>query len=118
MASADSSRVPVQDQIRKYGFSDGVLPLTETIFTWRAIVETLIIFTVAVGMAWLLDRRDVREGPTRPGDWIESSPLVTLLIVAIGEVWLARHFGESGVLAGLDLNTVNMILLLLAPHVG
>jgi short-chain fatty acids transporter len=29
-------------------------------------------------------------------------------------VWLARHFGEAGVLAGLDLNTVNMILLLLA----
>jgi len=136
VASESSSPAPVQDQIRKYGFEDGLLPLTETIFTWRAIVATLIIFTVAVIMAWLLapqpehaktaadvgidldekvDRRDAREdGPTRPGDWIENSPLFTLLIVAIGAVWLARHFGEAGVLAGLDLNTVNMILLLLA----
>jgi short-chain fatty acids transporter len=135
VASADSSPVPVQDQIRKYGFADGVLPLTETIFTWRAIVATLIIFTVAVCTAWLLaphadhvktaadvgvdldartDRRDEREGATRPGDWIENSPLFTVLIVAIGVVWLARHFDAAGVFAGLDLNTVNMILLLLA----
>ena len=31
-----------------------MLPLTETIFTWRAVVAALIIFTVAVIMAWLL----------------------------------------------------------------
>jgi short-chain fatty acids transporter len=134
VASASSSPVPVQEEIRKFGFEDGLLPLTETIFTWRAIVATLIIFTVAVIMAWLLapqpqhaktaadigidlgekGDRTQDEAPTRPGDWIENSPLFTLLIVAIGAVWLARHFGEAGVLAGLDLNTVNMILLLLA----
>jgi short-chain fatty acids transporter len=135
VASASSSPVPVQDEIRKFGFEDGLLPLTETIFTWRAIVATLIIFTVGVVMAWLLAPQpehartaedigiDLGEsgdsivdegGPTRPGDWIENSPLFTLLIVAIGTVWLVRHFGDLGVLAGLDLNTVNMILLLLA----
>ena len=135
VASADSSPGPVQDEIRKYGFADGLLPLTETIFTWRAVVATLIIFTVAVSMAWLLaphedhakttadigidldagtKRRDEREGATRPGDWIENSPIFTVLIVTIGVVWLARHFDEAGVFAGLDLNTVNMILLLLA----
>ena len=135
VASASSSPVPVQDEIKKFGFEDGLLPLTETIFTWRAIVATLIIFTVAVVMAWLLaphpdhaksaadagvdlevkpNRRDDREGSTRPGDWIENSPVFTLLIVAIGVVWLARHFDDAGVLTGLDLNTVNLILLLLA----
>jgi short-chain fatty acids transporter len=54
VASAASSPPPVQDEIRKFGFEDGLLPLTETILTWRAIVATLIIFTVAVIMAWLL----------------------------------------------------------------
>ena len=33
VASASSSPVPVQDEIRKFGFADGLLPLTETIFT-------------------------------------------------------------------------------------
>ena len=135
VASASSSPEPVQSEIKKFGFADGLLPLNQTIFTWRAVVATLVIFAVAVTMAWLLAphpdhartaadagidldvaprRHDDKEGPARPGDWIESSPLFTLLIVAIGVVWLARHFDAAGVLTGLDLNTVNMILLLLA----
>lgn len=135
VASADSSPPPVQEEIKKFGYADGLLPLGDTIFTWRAVLATLIIFAVAVGMAWLLaphpdnaksaaaagvdlsepDGREAAGGrSSRPGDFIENSPIFTLLIVAIGVVWLARHFGDTGLLTGLDFNTINLILLMLA----
>jgi len=54
------------------------------------------------------------EGPRRPGDWLEHSPVLTIVIVGIGVVYLVRHFTGGNALASLDLNTINLILILLA----
>lgn len=139
VASPSSSPAPVQEVIREGGRPAGVIPLGDTIFTWQAVLATLLVFGVAVGMAWLIapgesesktaadagvelrplvgrgsayngDRREVQ----RPGDWLEHSPVLTLLVVALGVAYLARYFAGKNPLNALDLNTVNLILFLLA----
>jgi short-chain fatty acids transporter len=55
------------------------------------------------------------DGETRrPGDWLEHSPLFSLLVVALGAVYLVRYFEGKSFFNALDLNTVNLILFLLA----
>ncbi len=141
VASASSSPKAVQDEIIKNGYASGLIPLSHTIFTWRALVATLLVFVVAVVMAWMLAPQGERSrsaadlgialkplvgpgsaqeagrdtaGPRRPGDWLEHSPVLTIVIVGIGVIYLVRHFTGGNALASLDLNTINLILILLA----
>ncbi|GAB2682039.1 short-chain fatty acid transporter [Kribbella swartbergensis] len=141
VASASSSPAPVQEVIKAGGRESGLIPLSDTIFTWQALVATLFVYVVGVGMAWFIapggdnsrtaehlgielrplvgrgsaynDRREEGEA-RRPGDWLEHSPLFSLLIVVLGVVYLVRYFDGKSFFNALDLNTVNLILFLLA----
>jgi short-chain fatty acids transporter len=126
--------------VKAGGFDSGVIPLSSTIFTWQAMVATLIVFIVGVGMAWFLapspersrtaqdmgiklrpllgpgsGSEETDDGPRRPGDWLENSPVFTVLIAALALVYLVRHFqaGDNAI-AALDLDTVNLVLLIAA----
>jgi short-chain fatty acids transporter len=136
VASASSSPPPVQEVVREAGFASGVIPLSNTIFLWQSMLATLIVFAVAVGVAWLVapsaehartaqdlgitirplleDERRATEGAARrPGDWIEGSPVFSLLIAAIALVYLIRHFSsQDNPITALDLNTVNLVLII------
>ncbi|WP_433012712.1 short-chain fatty acid transporter [Kribbella sp. CA-294648] len=144
VASASSSPAPVQEVIREGGHPSGVIPLSDTIFTWQAIAATLLVYVVGVAMAWFIapgegnsrtaedigielrplfgrgsayngQRVDGAEDEKRrPGDWLEHSPLFSLLIVALGTIYLVRYFDGKNFFSALDLNTVNLILFLLA----
>lgn len=144
VASASSSPAPVQEVIRAGGHASGLIPLTDTIFTWQAIAATLFVYCVGVVMAWfvaptadnartaehlgielrpLIGRGSAYNGKRgdgseeekrRPGDWLEHSPLFSLLIVLLGAVYLVRYFDGKSFFNALDLNTVNLILFLLA----
>jgi short-chain fatty acids transporter len=139
VASASSSPPPVQEVIKAAGHTSGLIPLSDTIFTWQALVATLIVYVVGVAMAWFIapgegtartakqigielkpligrgsaynGQRDERR---RPGDWLEHSPLFSLLIVLLGAVYLVRYFSGKNFFSALDLNTVNLVLFLLA----
>ncbi|MCX4908554.1 short-chain fatty acid transporter [Streptomyces sp. NBC_00878] len=136
VASTASSPASVQKVIAE-GRGSGVIPLTDTIFLWQGMLATGIIFVIAVGMAWLLtpspenartaERLGIDLGPapdqqrqesrrTRPGEWIEHSPVFTILLFLLGAWYLARHFSnaDGNPLNALDLNTINLILILLA----
>ncbi|MDX6353911.1 MAG: short-chain fatty acid transporter [Streptomyces sp.] len=136
VASSSSSPDAVQKVVSQ-GRGSGLIPLTDTIFLWQGLVATAIVFVIAVGTAWLLSPAperaktaeqlgielgpgvgEVRERPkrTRPGEWIEYSPVFTILLFALGAWYLARHFAhaQGNALNALDLNTVNLILILLA----
>jgi short-chain fatty acids transporter len=142
VASAASSPPPVQDVVKAGGFPSGVIPLSDTIFTWQAIAATVVVFVVAVGLAWMLapspersrtaedmgitlrpllgrgstiDEAGDDDAPKRPGDWLENSPVFTLIIAAIAVLYLVRHFrAGSNPIAALDLDTVNMVLIITA----
>ncbi len=143
VASKASSPTAVQDVIKASGlYPEGIIPLNGTILTGRAIGATLIVFTVALLMAWFIAPRGDRaksasdlgiqlrplvgpgseaeaaraaEGPKRPGDFLENTPWMTIIIVALAIVSIVRLFGRaSNWVLALDLNMVNLILLMLA----
>ena len=50
----------------------------------------------------------------RPGDWLENSPILSILIVVLGLVWMFNEFSKSNpILAISSLNTYNFIFLIL-----
>jgi short-chain fatty acids transporter len=110
----------------------GVIPFTETIFLPQSLLLAAILVVVSVGIAWLsaptgptartvdalgVDPRVVhtRLPPrTRPGDWLERSPVLNLLLLALGAGWLIHEISGKGLtLAISSLNTYNFLFLTL-----
>ena len=113
----------------------GVIPMTDTIFLWQSMVLALILIIVSVIVCWVsaptgghavtaemmgVDLRDVAASdlntrPTRPAEWIEYSPILTILVVALGGLWIVQEFaGKNPFLALSNLNTYNLVLFMLA----
>jgi short-chain fatty acids transporter len=110
----------------------GVIPFTQTIFLWQSgamlavliVVSTLIAFWSApsessaltasmmgVDVKTKLEPLPPRE---RPGEWLEYSPVLSLLLVALGAGWLVEEFSsKEPILAISNLNTYNFLLLMI-----
>ena len=53
-------------------------------------------------------------GRKRPGEWLEYSPLLTLIVVALGGGWIVQEFASKDpILAISNLNTYNLLFLML-----
>jgi short-chain fatty acids transporter len=110
----------------------GVIPFTETIFLPQSLLLAAILVVVSVGIAWLsapagsaartadvlgVETRvvETRLPPrTRPGDWLERSPVLNLLLLVLGAVWLVHEISGKGLaLAISSLNTYNFLFLIL-----
>lgn len=110
----------------------GVIPFTETIFLWQsfaiAVVLTIASMIVAFYSAPRGDKAVTAEDlgvdlgasvekvdpPSRPGDWLEYSPLLTILLVALGATWIFNEFAtKDPILAISNLNTYNFVFLML-----
>jgi short-chain fatty acids transporter len=109
----------------------GVLPFSQTIFLWQSIVLTTVLIAVSVAIAWWTapTGEAARAAPieaatpapapapatdrnTRPGDWLETSPLLTLLLSLLAFGWLASEFASRPFSAAIaDLNTYNLLFL-------
>ncbi|MFV5374165.1 short-chain fatty acid transporter [Acinetobacter calcoaceticus] len=110
----------------------GVIPFTETIFLWQSIAMTIILVIVSIAIAYwsapkgnnvkTIDSFNVQfeeEKPhedksTRPGDWLENSPILTIIVVALGLIWMFFEFSKSNpIIAISSLNTYNFVFLML-----
>lgn len=110
----------------------GVIPFTETIFLWQSLVMTLILVTVSIAIAyWSAPKGDnvktmqdfelsfdeeekTEVKSTRPGDWLENSPLLTIIVVALGLIWMFIEFSKTNpIIAISSLNTYNFVFLML-----
>lgn len=110
----------------------GVIPLSQTIFTWQNLVMIVILTVLSVAIAYFsappahkaktAEMAGINYGnimgnemPKRekPGEWLEYSPFLNLFIVAIGAVYLFNTFSTKGGFAALDLNTYNFMFLML-----
>jgi len=110
----------------------GVLPFSETIFLWQSMAIAVALTVATMVVAFYSTPRgdkavtaqdlgvDVSQPvvktvpPSRPGDWMEYSPILTLLIVALGAIWIYNEFStKNGVLAISNLNTYNFLFLML-----
>ncbi len=110
----------------------GVLPFTETIFLWQSIALTAVLIAVTVWIVWLtvpspakartaeaLDipayaQPSLAAKPSRPGEWLEYSPILNVTIAALGAVWLVQEFANHGAATAIsNLNTYNFVFLML-----
>jgi len=116
----------------------GVLPFGKTLFLWQSLFLTAVLIAVTVLIAWwtapgsadarlatdaeLADAQPagVKGGPsvqaaaTRPGAWLEYSPVLNLIIVLLGGSWLVSEFARKGALGAIaNLNTYNFLFLML-----
>lgn len=109
----------------------GVLPFTETIFLWQSITLTAVLIAVSLLVAWLTapvgnsarTARDFGEAAvqaeapalqprTRPGEWLEYSPLLTVLLSLLAFGWLFSEFASKPVAGAIaNLNTYNFLFI-------
>jgi short-chain fatty acids transporter len=110
----------------------GVIPFSETIFTWQSMLMCLIIVTLSLLIAYLSapseaqsqtahelgvdtsNESDALPARERPGEWLEYSPVITVLIAALGIGWLWNEFATKGFILGIsNLNSYNFLFFVL-----
>ncbi|MDG6348717.1 TIGR00366 family protein [Luteimonas sp. 8-5] len=113
----------------------GVLPFRQTILLWQSVVLTGALVLVSLAVAYFTAPRGsavrtVRDfpdaldavgvvakpqalpPPTRPGDWLEHSPLLTIALSLLGFGWLYLEFTGKPLLSAIaNLNTYNFLFL-------
>jgi short-chain fatty acids transporter len=107
----------------------GVIPLTQTIYTWQSLTTATILIVSGVAVAYLsaptkssktAESFGIIEEPASeerleqrtPGEWLEYAPALSIIVGAIGFGYLAQVFAKRGPLAALDLNTYNLLFLM------
>src|SRR5690606_35556718 len=110
----------------------GVIPFTETIFLPQSMIMTAVLIIASIAIAYwsapkgshiktiehfpvqIEEGKPEESSSKRPGDWLENSPILSILIVVLGAVWMFNEFSESNpILAISSLNTYNFIFLIL-----
>ncbi len=112
----------------------GVIPFTETIFLPQSMIMTAVLIVASIAICYwsapkgnsikTIDQFDIQldqqkevkdlNAPKRPGDWLENSPILSILIVVLGLLWMFNEFGKSNpIIAISSLNTYNFIFLML-----
>jgi len=100
----------------------GVIPLSNTLGLWQSIVIAVVLLVVSMAIAYFsappaehargMDEMGVVYEPAgreigvrvRPGEWFEYSPVLTIIVCALGYGYLAREVITSGAAVILELN--------------
>src|SRR5262245_16703826 len=110
----------------------GVIPFSETIFLWQSVAVTLALLVVSVVIAiWSAPGKDTAmtaeamgidlakedkievPPPKQPGEWLEHSPILTVILVALAGGWLYYEFArQSWMIAISNLNTYNFAFIM------
>jgi short-chain fatty acids transporter len=112
----------------------GVIPFTKTIFLCQSISIAAAITMVASAVAYFFAPESKRAVTAenlgvdvtscghhvsvrrRPGEWLEYSPILTLLLISLGCGWLLHELAAKNaivVISSLNTYTYNLALLLL-----
>jgi short-chain fatty acids transporter len=100
----------------------GVIPLSQTLGLWQSLLTAAVLVVVSMGIAYYsapdplqaksMEQMGVRYQPAeasvgaaeKPGEWLEYSPLLTVLLSALGIVYLAGEVADQGLSVILELN--------------
>ncbi|MCG7333937.1 TIGR00366 family protein [Sporosarcina sp. ACRSM] len=110
----------------------GTISMSQTIFTWQNLVMIVVLISLSVWIAYVsapnkdkaktaemagIDYRSKgtseKKKASRPGEWLEYSPILTILLVAVGLIYIVKVIAETGPIATLNLNNYNFMLLML-----
>lgn len=121
--------IPLSIATEGHPFADltGIIPTSQTIFSTYNLVIVAALFVVVplVNRAMmpseadsvyidpaLLDADDTAKPDTRtPAEFLETTPVLSMLIGAAGAAWLIQYFAAGN---GLSLNVINFLFLTLA----
>ena len=107
----------------------GVIPLSQTIYTWQSMATVLVLVIAATSVAYFSAPRKsaktaesfgVMEGieigklepRATPAEWLEYAPALSIAVGAAGFAYLAQVLAAKGPMAALDLNTYNFFFLM------
>ena len=109
----------------------GVIPFTETIFLWQSglMLLALVVASIIVSYVTAPSEQSAKDAQacgidpvvvmpelpprTRPGEWLEYSPFLILVLVALAGGWLWHEFAtKPAILAISGLNTYNLLFLM------
>jgi len=110
----------------------GIIPFTETIFLWQSMAMAGVLIIVSIIVCWVstptgdqvvtaqmlgVDAATVTSPlPPRekPGEWLEYSPVVTILLVMLGAAWAWFEFSRNNPIISIsNLNTYNLLFLMI-----
>jgi short-chain fatty acids transporter len=108
----------------------GTIPLELTLFTWQNLVMIVVLVVLSVwicyvstptadkaktaemaGIVYQEEQEDLGKAKT-PGEYLEFSPILTLILAALGAGYLIDVFATKGGLAALDLNIYNFMFII------
>lgn len=109
----------------------GLIPLSQTLFIWPTLWTIVALFAISIVIAYFSAPVPERaktaeafglkfepidmtiEARQKPGEWLEYSPALIILVGALLAWYLVDVFQKSptGPLAALDLNTYNLIFI-------
>jgi short-chain fatty acids transporter len=107
----------------------GVIPLSDTIYTWQSIATAAILTLASVIVAWLsapasstltaesfgigdgIEQKPLEPRQT-PAELLEYVPALSIAIAVMGLAYLAQVLAARGPMAALDLNTYNLLFLM------
>ena len=138
MATPGALQPQIRDIVSHGGLvAGGIIPFRHTIFLWQSFVAVAVEIVVVVGVMYLATPPAGRgktakdlgirlDPPAKirnlkseisdltPGQWLEHSPLLSWLVVALGVTYLTRYFMQAAdPLNALNLNILNLAFLLL-----
>ncbi len=110
----------------------GVIPFEQTIFLWQSLALAAILIAVSAWTSWAtaptgaqvrtakdmgIDVHEVRApelARTRPGEWLEYSPVVTVFVGALALTWIIEQLTRNTVFGFIaNLNTYNFVFLMM-----
>ena len=110
----------------------GVIPFTQTIFLWQSgvLLLALVLVSLVVAYATAPGPNSARDAQacgidpafslpplnkrSRPGEWLEYSPLITIFLVLLAAGWLFHEFSTKPAITAISgLNTYNFLFIML-----
>jgi short-chain fatty acids transporter len=107
----------------------GVIPLSQTIYSPQSLATAGILIVASTIVAYLsMPKRSPKtarffgvmdesivteiEPRQRPAEWLEQVPLLSLIVTAMGFLYIAQTIAARGFQAAVDLNTFNFIFIM------
>ncbi len=110
----------------------GVIPFTQTIFLWQsgALLGVLMIASLVIAYLSAPSEQSSKTAQdcgvditthqaatikhVRPGEWLEQSPLLVIIISLLAAIWLYEEFSTKPIITAIsNLNTYNFLFLML-----
>jgi short-chain fatty acids transporter len=136
MATPGALQPQIRDIVANGGMvPGGIIPFSDTIFLWQSLVSVIIEIGVVTLVMWLatppagkartaadlgiqLGETEFSASPRpeapSPGQWLEHSPILTVILVAMGLAYLFRYFSRAPEpLNAITVNIINFAFLII-----